>query len=142
MKPEDLQKFGLIPEFIGRLPVTVTLDLLDKEALMSILTEPKNALTKQYQALMEMDEVKLTFTKEALSLIADEALNRKTGARGLRSVIEEKMNDLMFRLPSEDGVGSCIITEEFIRGEKDAELVPRKSTNVSEKEDKAESAES
>ena len=114
MLPEDLLKNGLIPEFIGRLPVVVTLDALDESALVKILTEPKNALVKQYAKLLEMDGVKLSFDDEALSLIAKEALKRKTGARGLRSIIESIMRDVMYDVPSLDGATACRVTREVI----------------------------
>ncbi len=107
--PQDLMKFGLIPEFIGRVPVTVSLDSLDEAALVRILKEPKNALVKQYQQLLNMDDVKLEFTDEALSFIAGEAIDRKTGARGLRSILEKIMNDIMFEIPSDDSITECTI---------------------------------
>ena len=112
--PEDLLKYGLIPEFVGRLPVVVTLDALDKKALVRILTEPKNALVKQYKKLFEYDGCKLEFDKAAIDAIADKALERKTGARGLRAIIEESIRDVMFEIPSVDGVDNCIITKEVI----------------------------
>ena len=112
--PEDLLKYGLIPEFIGRLPVISTLEPLDEEALIKILTVPKNALVKQYQKLLQLDEVELEFEEEALRAIAKEAIKRKTGARGLRSIIESVMLDVMFDLPSRDDVKKCIITEDVI----------------------------
>jgi ATP-dependent Clp protease ATP-binding subunit ClpX len=112
--PEDLLKFGLIPEFIGRLPVVVTLDSLDKESLVRILTEPKNALTKQYEKLFELDGVKLEFDKKALNVIAQKAIERKTGARGLRSILEELMLDVMYEIPSSENIEKCIITEETV----------------------------
>ena len=112
--PEDLLRDGLIPEFIGRLPVVVTLDALDEKALMSILTKPRNALVKQYQKLLDMDGVRLTFDDEALLLIAKEALKRKTGARGLRSIIEGIMRDVMYDVPSENGVSACRVTKDVI----------------------------
>ena len=104
MEPEDLLKFGLIPEFVGRLPVVATLEDLDEAALKKILTEPKNALVKQYQRLFEMEDVELTFADEALSLIAKKAIERKTGARGLRSIMEGILLETMFDLPSLEGV--------------------------------------
>lgn len=110
--PEDLLKFGLIPEFVGRLPVVTTLEMLDEEALKSILTQPKNALVKQFQKLLEMDGVTLEFHEDALGLIAKEAIKRGTGARGLRAIIESLMMDVMFELPSRDDVKKCIITKE------------------------------
>jgi ATP-dependent Clp protease ATP-binding subunit ClpX len=112
--PEDLLKFGLIPEFVGRLPVIATLEPLDEEALVRILTEPKNALVKQYQKLLEMDDVELEFTSEALNLIAKEAIKRETGARGLRSIIEGIMLDVMYELPSRSDVSKCLITEDSV----------------------------
>ncbi|MCL6517793.1 ATP-dependent protease ATP-binding subunit ClpX [Alicyclobacillus sp.] len=110
--PEDLLKFGLIPEFIGRLPVITTLEMLDEAALKRILTEPKNALVKQFQKLMEMDDVALEFHEDALTYIAKEAIKRGTGARGLRAIIEGIMLDVMYELPSRDDVKKCIITKE------------------------------
>ena len=121
--PEDLLKFGLIPEFIGRLPVVVTLDELDEEALVSILTEPKNALVKQYQKILSMDGVELVFTKEAVLAVAKEAKERKTGARALRSIIEDAMLELMYQLPSAKGAKRCIVDERVIAGEADAKIV-------------------
>ena len=116
VEPEDLLKFGLIPEFIGRLPVMVSLELLDRDALIQILTQPKNALTKQYKKLLEMDGVKLEFQQEALETIADLALQRKTGARGLRAIIEKVMKNVMYEVPSDQSVKSCIITRESVTG--------------------------
>lgn len=112
--PEDLLKFGLIPEFVGRLPVVVTLDSLDEESLVQILTEPRNALVKQYQKIFSMDGVDLVFTKEAIAAIAREAQKRKTGARALRSIMEENMLDIMYEIPSLTNVNKCIITPEVI----------------------------
>lgn len=112
--PEDLQKMGLIPELIGRLPIVVTLDALDEKALERILTEPKNALIKQYARLLQIDGVDLEFEPEAITLIAKEALKRKTGARGLRAIIESIMRDIMYDVPSIDGVNKCRITKEVI----------------------------
>ncbi|MHC1720590.1 MAG: ATP-dependent Clp protease ATP-binding subunit ClpX [Clostridiaceae bacterium] len=113
--PGDLLKFGLIPEFVGRLPIVVTLEALDKKALISILSEPKNALVKQYKKLFEMDNVELEFKEEALEAIAEEAVKRNTGARGLRSIIEETMKDIMFEIPSKEEIAKVIITEDTIR---------------------------
>jgi ATP-dependent Clp protease ATP-binding subunit ClpX len=115
-EPEDLLKFGLIPEFIGRLPVVATLEDLDESALIRILTEPKNALVKQYQRLFEMEGVKLAFTKDALEGVAKKAINRKTGARGLRSILEANLLDTMFELPSLEGVSEVAINREVIEG--------------------------
>ena len=114
--PEDLLKFGLIPEFIGRLPVMVTLDQLDRDALIQILTKPKNALTKQYEKILSLDGVDLTFTDDALNEIADEALQRKTGARGLRAIIEKVMKYVMYEVPSMEEVAKCIVTREAVLG--------------------------
>lgn len=114
--PEDLQKFGLIPEFIGRLPVMVTLDPLDKEGLIRILTEPRNALTKQYEKMLSLEDVSLTFEKDALEEIAAEAMKHNTGARGLRSIIEKVMKQVMYDIPSQKGVTDCIITRDAVKG--------------------------
>ncbi len=116
VEPEDLLKFGLIPEFVGRLPVIATLTDLDVEALVTILTNPKNALVKQYQKLFEMENVKVTFTDDALKSIAEKAIKRKTGARGLRSILEEILLDTMFDLPGMDGVAEVVVNEETIGG--------------------------
>ena len=123
--PEDLLKFGLIPEFVGRLPVVVTLHSLDKNALVRILTEPKNALVKQYQKLLAMDDVELVFTKDALSAIADKAIERKTGARGLRAILEDTMLDVMYEIPSREDVGVCTITKECVTMKKPPRLSAR-----------------
>ena len=123
--PQDLVKYGLIPEFIGRVPVTVSLQLLDKAALIRILTEPKNALTKQYEKLFELDDVKLEFTDDALEAIAEQAVERKTGARGLRAIIEKVMTDIMYEIPSDDTIGICTITREVIEGTGQPEIVYR-----------------
>ena len=123
--PQDLMKFGLIPEFIGRVPINVALEGLDKAALIRILTEPKNALIKQYQRLFEMDDVKLTFEKDAVDAIAELALERKTGARGLRSIMENTMMDVMYRIPSDDTIEEVIITKGAVKGESKP-LVVRK----------------
>lgn len=114
--PQDLLKFGLIPEFVGRLPIVATLRELDKEALIRIVTEPKNALVKQYQKLLSLDGVKLEFEKEALEAIVDKAIERKTGARGLRSIIEEIMRDIMFDIPSNHKIDTCIVTKNTVLG--------------------------
>ena len=116
LEPEDLLRFGLIPEFVGRIPVLATLEDLDEDSLVQILSEPKNALIKQYQRLFEMDEVKLTFQEDALRAIAQKAILRKTGARGLRSIIEGILLDTMFELPTMDGVEEVVISEEVING--------------------------
>lgn len=116
--PQDLMKFGLIPEFIGRVPITVTLEGLDKEALIRILKEPKNALIKQYRKLFEFDEVNLKIEEEAVKAIADLAYERKTGARGLRSIMENVMMDVMYEIPSDDNISECIITKEAVEGKE------------------------
>ncbi len=112
--PQDFVKFGLIPEFIGRVPVTVSLDMLDREALIRILQEPKNALAKQYQKLFELDGVALEFDKEALEAIADKALERKTGARGLRAIMETVTLDMMYHIPSDESITKCQITKDLV----------------------------
>lgn len=112
--PQDFVKFGLIPEFIGRVPVTVSLDMLDRDALIRILQEPKNALTKQYQKLFELDGVALDFDREALEAIADKALERKTGARGLRAIMEAVTLDMMYHIPSDESITSCQITKDVV----------------------------
>ena len=121
--PEDLLKYGLIPEFVGRVPVIVTLNSLDEEALIKILKEPKNALVKQYQKLLEMDGVSLEFEEEALRLIAHKAIERKTGARGLRAILEEIMLNVMYEIPSRDDVEKCIITRDTVENYSDPILI-------------------
>ncbi|MDF2673666.1 MAG: clpX [Clostridiales bacterium] len=121
--PEDLLKFGLIPEFVGRLPIIVTLGSLDREALIKILTEPKNSLTKQYKRLFELDGVELEFEKEALDAIAEEALSRKTGARGLRAITEALMLDVMYDIPSRDDIRKCIVTYDTVINKQSPNLV-------------------
>ena len=117
LEPEDLLKFGLIPEFVGRLPVLATLEDLDEDALVTILTQPKNALVKQYQRLFEIEDTKLTFTDDALSAIAKRAIARKTGARGLRSILEDILLDTMFDLPGQDDVVEVVVNEEVINSD-------------------------
>ena len=114
LEPEDLLKFGLIPEFVGRLPVLATLTDLDEDALVTILTEPKNALVKQYQRLFELEDTSLTFTEDALSAIARKAIDRKTGARGLRSIMEDILLETMFELPGMDEVDEVVVNEEAV----------------------------
>ena len=116
VEPEDLLKFGLIPEFVGRLPVIATLEDLDEDALVDILTKPKNALVKQYQRLFEMEDVSLTFSDDALRAISRKAVKRKTGARGLRSIMEGNLLDTMFDLPSFESVEEVVINSEVIEG--------------------------
>lgn len=131
--PEDLLKFGMIPEFIGRLPIVVTLRSLDIESLIKILTEPKNALVKQYKKLLEMDGVELEFEDEALKVIAKEALDRKTGARGLRAILEDIMLDVMYDIPSREDVVKCIITKDTVIDKSRPELVVGEGRRLSKK---------
>jgi len=138
VSPSDLSKYGLIPEFIGRLPVLAVLEPLTEDALMDILTKPKNALTKQYQKLFSFEDVLLTFDDGALRTIAKEAIRRNTGARGLRGVIEEAMLDTMFELPSQDNVKECIISSDVILRKEKPELVLKTESEM--KKEKAESA--
>ena len=121
--PQDLVKFGLIPELVGRVPVTVALEMLDKEALVRILAEPKNAITKQYEKMLELDGVELTFDDKALEAIAETSLKRKTGARGLRAIMEKIMMDIMYKAPSDDTLKSCRITEDVVKGIGEPECV-------------------
>lgn len=114
--PQDLVKYGLIPELVGRVPVVVSLEMLDKEALIRILTEPRNAITKQYQKMLELDGVELTFDDEALEAIAETSLKRKTGARGLRAIMENVMMDIMYKAPSDETLKACRITEDVVKG--------------------------
>lgn len=136
--PEDMLRFGLIPEFIGRLPVIATLEQLDEDALIQILTKPKNALVKQYQKMMSLDDVELEFEDEALLEIAKKAIERKTGARGLRSIIEGIMLEVMFELPSRDDIAKCIITAESItKGESPKIILSDGTTDTVEKKTSA-----
>lgn len=123
LEPEDLLKFGLIPEFIGRLPVIVTLDELDVDALKMIMTEPRNALVKQYEKLFELDGVELEMTDDAIDAIAHKAIERKTGARGLRSIFEKIMNEVMYEIPSRENVSKCIVTEETVNNGNEPKLI-------------------
>jgi len=135
--PADLLKFGLIPEFVGRLPVMVTLDALDEDALVRILTEPKNALVKQYEKLLELDGVALEFKEEALTAIAEEAIRRNTGARGLRAIVEEIMLNVMYDLPSRTDVTKCVVTKEVILKKEEPFLVTTDKGKKSKKEESA-----
>ena len=135
VEPEDLLKFGLIPEFIGRLPIISTLEDLDEESLVKILEEPKNSLTKQYSKLFEIEGVKLTFAKDALKEIAQKAIVRKTGARGLRSIIEEVLLETMFDLPSIEGVDEVILNKEVINGNTKPLMIYSKNTSKTEEKD-------
>ncbi len=131
VQPEDLIKFGMIPEFVGRMPVISTLHELDENALIAILTEPKNALVKQYQALMKLEGVDLTFTKDALKAIAEEAMKRKSGARGLRSIMEGIMLDIMYEIPDMEGVKECIISQDVVlKGKPPIIVYERKSSQA------------
>ena len=123
--PQDLVKFGLIPEFVGRVPINVSLQGLDREALVRILKEPKSALIKQYQKLFEFDEVDLQFEEDAIAAIADKAFERKTGARGLRSIMESVMMDLMYQIPSDDTIGRCVVTKDCVEGASQPLTFPR-----------------
>ena len=137
LEPEDLMRYGLIPEFIGRLPLIATLEDLDEDALISILTQPKNALAKQYKKLFELEEVKLSFTDDALTAIAQKAIERKTGARGLRSILENMLLDTMYELPGMDGVEEAIINAETVNDGVDPVLVhaeKKKKATKSKKE--------
>lgn len=125
--PQDLVKFGLIPEFVGRVPINVSLEGLDKEALVRILKEPKNALIKQYQRLFDMDNVELRFEEDAIEAIAQLALERKTGARGLRSIMENVMMDVMYRIPSDDTIEEVVITKSAVEGESEPLTIHRES---------------
>ncbi len=129
--PQDLLKFGLIPEFVGRLPMIASLDLLDEEALVRILTEPKNSLVKQYKRMLEIDGVQLEFEEAALKEVAKEAIAKKTGARGLRSILEEIMLDVMFDIPSDDTIEKCIITLEAVKDRKPPAIIRKESDTAS-----------
>ena len=123
LQPDDLVKFGMIPEFIGRVPVTAVLDPLDEKALMAILTEPRSALIKQYQKLLKMDDVQLEFQPDAVQAIAKEAYRRKTGARALRGIVEQLMLDMMYELPSRKDVTKCLITLDMVEKLSTAEIL-------------------
>ena len=143
--PQDLLKYGLIPEFIGRLPIIASLHSLDRDALIEILTTPRNALVKQYKRLFEIDNVELTFEEEALHAIADKALERKTGARGLRSIIEEALTDVMYEIPSKKNVEKCIVDKEVILTGREPTLVfndTRKAISSSKKKKQTENIDS
>ncbi|PKM86289.1 MAG: ATP-dependent Clp protease ATP-binding subunit ClpX [Firmicutes bacterium HGW-Firmicutes-12] len=135
--PIDLIKYGLIPEFVGRLPVVVTLDALNEEALVRILTEPKNALVKQYQKFFELDNVNLEFKQEALEEIASEAIKRNTGARGLRAIVENLMKDVMYEIPSRGDINKCIVTKECVKNSEEPPLLVTTSERKKKKEETA-----
>lgn len=137
IRPEDLQTYGLIPEFIGRVPIVANLETLDVEALKNILTQPKNALVKQYTKMLELDDVGLEFTEEALDAISNKAIERKTGARGLRSIIEEALIDIMFDVPSTENVAKVVITEETIINETEPDLYDSKGHLLNDKKTSA-----
>ena len=144
MLPQDLLKFGLIPEFVGRLPIIATLRELDRNALIEIMTKPKNALVKQYKKLLEIDGVELTFNEDALEAIVDKAIERKTGARGLRSIMEETMRDVMYEIPSNPKIVKCTITKNTVEGKEKPELVideNKKERNKKIKREKTEAKE-
>jgi len=140
--PGDLTKFGLIPEFIGRVPVTVSLDMLDKDALVQIMTKPKNAITKQYQKLFELDDVKLEFDQSAVEEVANLALERKIGARGLRSILEGVMTEMMYEIPSDPNIGICTITKETIEGGEPDIVYRDKSVRSKKRKETDENSES
>lgn len=144
IEPGDLSRYGLIPEFIGRIPVNAMLEELDEAALMQILTEPKNAITKQYQKLFGFDNIELEFEKEALQEVARIAIERKTGARGLRSILEQTMLDVMYELPSNDKIYKCVVTVASIRGKERPRLIegekPKKSSEAEDNTPKMENA--
>ena len=144
MLPQDLLKFGLIPEFVGRLPIIATLRELDRNALIEIMTKPKNALVKQYKKLLDIDGVELTFNEDALEAIVDKAIERKTGARGLRSIMEETMRDVMYEIPSNPKIVKCTITKNTVEGKEKPELVideNKKERNKKIKREKTEAKE-
>ena len=130
MLPEDLLKFGLIPEFVGRLPVIGAVSNLDRDALVKILVEPKNALVKQYRKFFEFEEVELDFTEDALEAVADQALLRGTGARGLRAILEEVLLNTMYDLPGRSDVGKCVIDADTVRTKVNPTLLPREPARV------------
>ena len=133
VEPEDLLKYGLIPEFVGRLPVIATLEDLDEDALVKVLTEPKNALVRQYATLFEMEHVKLTFTDDALRAIAKKAIERKTGARGLRAIMEENLLELMYDIPDKKDVAEIVIDEKVINDKKEPKFIKKKNTESDKK---------
>ncbi|MBU7216881.1 ATP-dependent Clp protease ATP-binding subunit ClpX [Staphylococcus gallinarum] len=137
IRPEDLQSYGLIPEFIGRVPIVANLETLDVEALNNILTQPKNALVKQYTKMLELDDVELEFTEAALAAISKKAIERKTGARGLRSIIEEALIDIMYDVPSSEGVAKVVITDETITEEKEPELYDKEGNLINKEQTSA-----
>jgi ATP-dependent Clp protease ATP-binding subunit ClpX len=137
LNPDDLLKFGLIPEFVGRLPITVSLDSLDRESLIRILTEPKNAVIKQYQKLMRLDRAELVFSRDALEATADSALKQKTGARGLRTIVEDVLLDVMFEIPSRGDVKKVVIDADVINRRRPAQVIGRSEARALELEDES-----
>ena len=137
MQPDDLIKFGLIPEFVGRLPVVVGLDDLDETALCKILVEPKNSIVKQYKKMFSMDNIQLEFTEEAVQAVAKRAIQLKTGARGLRTILESKMMKTMFDAPSHKNIEKIVITKEFIEGSSDDPEIVYKLDKIEQKEEKS-----
>lgn len=135
--PEDLLKFGLIPEFIGRLPVVVPLDALDEQALVRILTEPRNALSKQYRRMFELDGVELELTEDALVAVARKAIARNTGARGLRSILEKMMLDIMYEIPSRSDVKKVVVTKEVVDGSAEPTMVLQERKGARKREETA-----
>ena len=131
--PQDLLKFGLIPEFVGRLPIITTLKELDKDALIKIITEPKNSLVKQYKKLFSYDNVELEFEKEALEAIVNKAIERKTGARGLRAIVEDIMRDIMFEIPSNPKIEKCIITKETVENKEAPKIIINNNREIPKK---------
>ncbi|MFH1538504.1 MAG: ATP-dependent Clp protease ATP-binding subunit ClpX, partial [bacterium] len=129
---EDLLKYGLIPEFIGRLPVIATLEPLTQEALVKILVEPKNALIKQFKKLLQLDDVELQFTQEALEAIAEKAMSRKTGARSLRTILEALMLDIMYEVPSKKGIKKCVVDQKHIESEEAIPVITYEETTKKE----------
>jgi ATP-dependent Clp protease ATP-binding subunit ClpX len=137
LNPDDLLKFGLIPEFVGRLPITVSLDSLDRDSLIRILTEPKNAVIKQYQKLMRLDRAELVFSRDALEATADSALKQKTGARGLRTIVEDVLLDVMFEIPSRGDVKKVMIDADVINRLRPAQVIGRSEARALELEDES-----
>ena len=125
VETEDIRKFGMIPEFVGRLPMVCALEGLDQEMMVRILKEPKNAILKQYQKLLALDEVKLNFADDALELIAEKAIKKETGARALRSILDEYMVDIMYEIPKDDNIGTVTITRDYLEGKGAPEIIVR-----------------
>ena len=137
VEPEDLVKFGLIPEFIGRVPVVTALEELDRDAMISILTQPKNALVKQYQSLFALEKVELEFTQEALEVIADKAIEKETGARGLRAIVEDILLDTMYEIPSDKTVTKVLVTKEVAEGKETPVLIREQKNTPAQADERA-----